>query len=283
MARSHAVGAAQSRLKELCVIASEATGVSFTPLPRAVVPELAEEIRHGEVGIAWMPPIPAIELEEDGAATPLALPWRHESASYYSALVTREGRAKGVAELQGMRVAWVDKESAAGYLVPRMHLASLGLDARTFFAHETFAHSHLGVIDAVVSGAADVGATFCTLEPGTKRVHDRGVDGGGRLEDTRRRSSSRRSARSRTTRLSPRRECLRRCARAYAMAPRSGRALAGAARGALSGALLPRGVERALRSAAAHDAGGESAGVRRLDARPRPIEPVCPAAQRRRG
>ncbi|MGO8994012.1 MAG: phosphate/phosphite/phosphonate ABC transporter substrate-binding protein [Polyangiaceae bacterium] len=170
MARSHAVGAAQSRLKELCVIASEATGVSFTPLHAPSYRELAEQIRHGEGGIAWMPPIPAIDLEEDGAATPLALPWRHESASYYSALVTREGRAKGVAELQGMRVAWVDKESAAGYLVPRMHLASLGLDARTFFAQETFAHSHLGVIDAVVSGAADVGATFCTLEPGTKRI-----------------------------------------------------------------------------------------------------------------
>ena len=179
MARSHAIGAAQSRLRELCVIASEATGVTFAPLHAPSYRELAELIRHGDGGIAWMPPIPAIDLEEDGAATPLALPWRHESASYYSALVTREGRgdrgergerAKGVPELQGLRVAWVDKESAAGYLVPRMHLASLGLDARTFFAQETFAHSHLGVIDAVVSGAADVGATFCTLEPGTKRV-----------------------------------------------------------------------------------------------------------------
>jgi ABC-type phosphate/phosphonate transport system substrate-binding protein len=170
MAPSHAVGSAQSRLKELCVIVSDATGVSFAPHHAASYRELAEGIRLGDVGIAWMPPIPAIELEEDGLATPLALPWRHESASYYSALVTREGYARGVPELQGMRVAWVDKESAAGYLVPRMHLASLGLDVRSFFAQETFAHSHLGVIDAVVSGAADVGATFCTLEQGSKRI-----------------------------------------------------------------------------------------------------------------
>jgi phosphate/phosphite/phosphonate ABC transporter binding protein len=170
MAKSHAVGAAQSRLRELCAIASEATGVSVMPHHAASYGELAQGIRDGEVGIAWMPPIPAIELEEDAAATPLALPWRQESASYYSALVTREGRGRAVPDLQGMRVAWVDKESAAGYLVPRIHLASLGLDARTFFAQETFAHSHLGVIDAVASGAADVGATFCTLEQGSKRV-----------------------------------------------------------------------------------------------------------------
>jgi phosphonate transport system substrate-binding protein len=173
MAPSHAVGAAQTRLKELCAIVSEATGVSFAPHHAPSYRDLADGIRHGDVGIAWMPPIPSIVLEEDGAATPLALPWRHESASYYSALVTREtrdGRVKGVTELQGMRAAWVDKESAAGYLVPRMHLASIGIDVRTFFAQETFAHSHLGVVDAVVSGAADVGATFCTLDPATKRV-----------------------------------------------------------------------------------------------------------------
>ena len=170
MAPSHAVGAAQTRLKELCAIVSEATGESFVPRHAPSYRELAQGIRLGDVGVAWMPPIPAIELDEEGAATPLALPWRNESTSYYSALVTREGRAKGVMELQGMRVAWVDRESAAGYLVPRMHLASLGIDLRTFFAQETFARSHLGVVNAVVSGAADVGATFCTLDPVTRRV-----------------------------------------------------------------------------------------------------------------
>jgi phosphonate transport system substrate-binding protein len=186
MARSHAVGAAHSRLKELCAIVSAATGVPFVPHHAPSYRALAEGIRHGGVGVAWMPPIPAIELEEDGAATPLALPWRHESTSYYSAIVTREtrdprdareprdGRERSVAELQGMRVAWVDKESAAGYLVPRMHLASLGLDARTFFAQETFTGSHLGVVDAVVARTSDVGATFCTLDPVTKRIRTAG-------------------------------------------------------------------------------------------------------------
>ena len=170
IARSHAVGAARTRLKELCAIVSEVTGISFTPLHAASYGELADGIRQGDVGIAWMPPLPAIELEEAGAATPIALPWRQETTSYYAAIVTREGRAKGLPDLQGKRVAWVAKDSAAGYLVPRMHLASLGMNPRTFFAQERFAGSHLAVIDAVVSGAVDVGATFCTLEPSTRRI-----------------------------------------------------------------------------------------------------------------
>jgi ABC-type phosphate/phosphonate transport system substrate-binding protein len=170
MARSHAVGAAQTRLRELCALASEATDAAFDPYHATSYGDLAAAIRYGDVGIAWMPPIPAIELEEEGAATPLALPARQDSTSYYSALITREGRSRPIADLHGMRVAWVDRESAAGYLVPRLHLASLGLDVKRFFAQELFEHSHLGVVDAVVSGAADVGATFCTLDPQTNRV-----------------------------------------------------------------------------------------------------------------
>jgi ABC-type phosphate/phosphonate transport system substrate-binding protein len=168
------VGSATTRLKELCAIVSEAADASISAFYADSYKELVEKIRREEVGMALMPPIPAIDLEDEGIASPLALPCRNESTSYYSALITREGRAKGIAELQGMRVAWVAQESAAGYLVPRMHLASMGLDVKTFFAHETFTHSHLGVVDAVVSGKADVGATFCTLDPTSKRVLNAG-------------------------------------------------------------------------------------------------------------
>ncbi|HEY2511810.1 MAG TPA: PhnD/SsuA/transferrin family substrate-binding protein [Polyangiaceae bacterium] len=170
VARSHAVGSVQSRLRELCSLASEACDVAFTPLHAGSYRELADGITRGDVGVAWMPPLPAIELEASGAAAALVLSSRQEGTSYYSAIVTREGKAKTLAELEGMRVAWVERESAAGYLVPRLHLASQGRDAKSFFAQESFAHSHLGVVDAVASGAADVGATFCTLDPVTKRV-----------------------------------------------------------------------------------------------------------------
>jgi phosphonate transport system substrate-binding protein len=67
-------------------------------------------------------------------------------------------------------VAWVDPESASGYLVPRVHLASLGLDPSTFFGEEIFCDTHRGVVDGVLHGLADIGATYCQLDPKGKVI-----------------------------------------------------------------------------------------------------------------
>jgi phosphonate transport system substrate-binding protein len=171
MARSHAVGAAQMRLKELCAILSEATDTTLLPFHAASYADLAQAIRSGDVGVAWMPPIPSIELEAEGVASPLAVASRQDdSTSYCSALIARRAGAKTIGELRGLRAAWVDRESAAGYLVPRLHLASLGFDPKAFFSQESFERSHLAVVDAIAEGRADVGATFCTIDPQSKRV-----------------------------------------------------------------------------------------------------------------
>jgi ABC-type phosphate/phosphonate transport system substrate-binding protein len=170
MARSHAIGAAQRGLRELCAIVSEATGAQFVPHHAATYADLASDVRAGKIGLAWMPPIPSIALEDEGVAAPIAIPSRQEGTTYHAALITRRAAGKTIADLRGKRVAWVDRGSAAGYLVPRMHVASLGFDVATFFASEAFALSHLGVVDAVVNGTADVGATFCSLDQRTRRI-----------------------------------------------------------------------------------------------------------------
>jgi ABC-type phosphate/phosphonate transport system substrate-binding protein len=63
-------------------------------------------------------------------------------------------------ELRGARVAWVDRHSAAGFVVPRIQLAAAGVDPRTELGEETFAGSHESVALSVVSGAVDFGATY---------------------------------------------------------------------------------------------------------------------------
>ena len=121
-----------------------------------------------------MPPIPAVDLEESGAGFVLALPARKGLATYHSALITRKGAAKTIEECKGRSVAWVDRESASGYVIPRLHLASLGIDVGAFFSKEVFAKTHMGVVDAVLAGRADVGATYCNFEPGSKNVSNAG-------------------------------------------------------------------------------------------------------------
>ncbi len=170
MVRSNDWGAGPAPFEELCRLASAASGVTFVPDVVASYAELSAAILDGEVGLAWLPPVPTIELEARGAASVLAIPARRGSSTYHSAFIVRRGGPKTLAELRGRRAAWVQRDSAAGYLVPRMHLAAQGFDVLRFFSRELFVHSHTAVVDAVLAGEVDVGATFCTLDVPSGRV-----------------------------------------------------------------------------------------------------------------
>jgi phosphate/phosphite/phosphonate ABC transporter binding protein len=165
IARSHEVSSLQSLFAELCALLSTSTGAIFFPHQAVTYRELADALRRGELGIAWMPPIPAIELQDQGACTALALPSRGGQTSYHAAFIVRRGGPKTLADLKGRRIAWVHRDSASGYLVPRLHLSSLGFDVFHFFSREIFVGSHIAAIDALVTGQVDATVTFCSLDP----------------------------------------------------------------------------------------------------------------------
>jgi len=168
--RAETMTAPQAVIAEICDLASQWTGEKFVPQFAASYRELAATLGNGKTGLAWMPPIPAVELEDNGAAFVLALPTRKGQATYHSALITRKGAAKTIEECKGRSIAWVDQESASGYVMPRLHLASIGIDVGKFFSKEIFAKTHMGVVDAVLGGRVDVGATYCNFEPGSKNL-----------------------------------------------------------------------------------------------------------------
>lgn len=177
--------AGQHALGELCDLLAAGSDVRLRPFVAQSHAELTRAIDDEEVALAWLPPIPTIELEDSRLATVLAIPLRSGRTSYWSALVTRRGirpnaardLATTLAELRGRRVAWVDAESAAGYLVPRMQLAASGVDdPGSFWARETFVRTHPAVIDAVVSGQAEVGATYCQLDAQKNVVRGAWID-----------------------------------------------------------------------------------------------------------
>lgn len=162
--RPRETGEPRALIEELCRIATDASGIALVPFLATDYHELADGLEDGGLGIAWLPPIPTIDLEAKKAASMLAIPTRRGSTSYHAALIVRRGGPRSIEELKGRRVAWVQRDSAAGYLVPRMHLAAAGHDVLRFFARELFVHSHTAVVDAVVNGEADVGATFCNVD-----------------------------------------------------------------------------------------------------------------------
>ena len=88
------------------------------------------------------------------------------TSQFHSVIIVRaDARVRTPTGPGGKRAAWVDKHSAAGYVLARIQLAALGLDPRTAFAEERFYGSHEAVVRAVVGGRADFGATYARPRP----------------------------------------------------------------------------------------------------------------------
>ena len=170
LARSLDFHTSLAAFTELCELLSASVEHVFYPHHALSYAELSMGLERGELGLAWMPPIPAIDLEDRNAASLLVAPVRRGSTLYHAAMIVRPGTVKTLADLKGKRAGWVDKDSAAGYLVPRLHLLANGFDPAGFFGHEIFLGSHIAVVDAVASGRVDVGGTFCKIESHTGRV-----------------------------------------------------------------------------------------------------------------
>lgn len=122
---------------------------------------LTGELERDRVQYAWMPPVLVVLASEKLRIQPLLSSVRDERTEYSAALfVPAESWIERVEQLHGTRVAWVDRASASGYLMPRLQLAARGLDPAQLFTEELFERSHAGVVRAVLDGRAEVGATY---------------------------------------------------------------------------------------------------------------------------
>jgi phosphonate transport system substrate-binding protein len=159
--------ATRTHLVELCGWLSEELGVAVAP-HRSPSPEvLASAFSSGRVDLAWTSPALFLTAPELRSAVPLVCSVRAGMSTYHGVLfVPLASRFRSPTDLKGTRVAWAAPTSAGGYIVPRLALASHGLDPRTLFVEETFHDSHHDVARAVFSGRADVGATFALFESG---------------------------------------------------------------------------------------------------------------------
>jgi phosphonate transport system substrate-binding protein len=166
-----AARAMRGRLDAFC----EALGAAIrSPVePHGVGPyrDLLDAMNAGAVDLAWLPPVIALRATARGRTIPVALPVRGGASMFSSALFARAGsNLKSPKDLVAVRAAWVDRQSAAGHLVIRASLRSQGIDLDRAFSGEMFTGSHEGVVQAVQSGAVDVGATFAHLDASGQRV-----------------------------------------------------------------------------------------------------------------
>jgi phosphonate transport system substrate-binding protein len=162
-------------LDDFCDALSAALGTEVSAHSFAGYRALLDAMHAGDADLAWLPPVIALKATARGRTIPIALPVRGGVASFSTALFTRETSVlRDPQDLRGVRAAWVDRESAAGYVVIRASLRARGVNVDRVFTAESFLGSHEAVVRAVESGAADVGATFVHLDPETGKVRRAG-------------------------------------------------------------------------------------------------------------
>ncbi|MBX3188900.1 MAG: PhnD/SsuA/transferrin family substrate-binding protein [Labilithrix sp.] len=152
-----------AKVEKLLRWTSKQTGVEISLGEAPSYEQLAKEVRASRVDVAWLPPI--VRLRLGGEVSALGSILRDGRITYETALIVRkDSKAKTIAQLKDARAGWVDRWSAAGFVLPRVNLALFGIDPRTFFRTETFFGSHRGVVEALRDGACDVAGTYAQAD-----------------------------------------------------------------------------------------------------------------------
>jgi len=151
--------------RDLDVAFTQALGFRCDVLRYFNYAELVGALVEREVEIAWLPPVAYVRAAQARAAKLLVTVERAGQAEFTAAILGRRGAADSWDDLRGRRAVWVDPWSTAGYLVPRWMMRSRGLSPDEDFASQGFLGSHGAVIEALRAGTADVGATFCAVDP----------------------------------------------------------------------------------------------------------------------
>ena len=131
---------------------------------------LTEGLLRGQVHMAWMPPLAHARATQKGAVL-AAVVERAGALTYRSALLVRTDSVHtSTSGLHGVRVAWTDPGSAAGYLYARLHLLHAGIDPKRDFASEKFYGSYQACCGAVAYGEADLCACYVREDAAADRA-----------------------------------------------------------------------------------------------------------------
>lgn len=122
---------------------------------------LGEQIKKGTIDGGWFSPFAYITAAELTPLVPVATPLINGKDYYNGYIITRSD--SGITSLDGLpgkTFAYVDKNSASGYLYAKHSIKEAGYDPESIFSSVSFAGSHDQVILGVLNGEFDAGATY---------------------------------------------------------------------------------------------------------------------------
>ena len=122
---------------------------------------LSESVAKGIIDIGWFSPFAYVNAHQKCGANVLITPKVNGRCSYNGYIIARkDGRVHSLNDLPGKTFAYVDEKSASGYLYARDMMKQNHMNPDTIFEKVIFLGNHNNVVNAVLSGEVDAGATY---------------------------------------------------------------------------------------------------------------------------
>lgn len=145
----------------LCMLISQTTGLKVKSFVASDYESLIEAFRIGHVQMAWFAPMSYIEANEVSELTPLLTSVRSGKPFFYSAIFVRsDSKIYSVEDLKGKIMGFSDPTSTAGRIYPEAEIRKMGYNPESFFKQIIYLGGHDKVVDAVLNGTVDAGASF---------------------------------------------------------------------------------------------------------------------------
>lgn len=145
---------------------SERTGDEVSAVVTRDYDELAQRLINHTLDIAWINTLNYVKMKDDIPRMRYIATYmeRNETTGtiqpYYQSYIIamKGGGVRSLEDGRGKNFAFTDLGSTSGYAYPRLLLKRRGIDPATSFAKVFFLKKHDRVVNALLSGAIDLGA-----------------------------------------------------------------------------------------------------------------------------
>lgn len=121
---------------------------------------LAKSLANGETDMALMGPWGYVLANHEAGAEVVSTILYDGKPEYYAIIVTHpKSGINTLADLKGKSFAFGDKGSTSGYLIPRHHFMTLGINPDTYFSKVLYT-KHQAIETQVTQGVLDAGADY---------------------------------------------------------------------------------------------------------------------------
>jgi phosphate/phosphite/phosphonate ABC transporter binding protein len=129
-----------------------------------------------EIQLAILPPVSYVQAKrQNPALVLLASEIIDGAATNAGYIVARDDRGvNSLEDLQGRRFGFVDRKSTTGYLYPLAYLRAQQITPESYFGSVIYAGDHTRLLDLVLGGAIDAGATHSTAFTRAVNEHPQG-------------------------------------------------------------------------------------------------------------